>query len=153
MKLKDILAISGQPGLFKYVAQSKNGIIVESVSDNKRTNIPATSRVSAMGEISVYTDEEDKPLGEIFTALFEKTGGKETISHKSSPDILKTHFAEIIPDYDRDRVHVSDIKKIISWYNILVGSGMTDFSVEDEEETETSEAPEGDKTAGNENGQ
>lgn len=134
MKLKDILAISGQPGLYKYVAQSKNGIIVESVSEGNRTNIPSTSRVSAMGEISVYTDSDDKPLGDIFTSLFEKTGGKETISHKSSADQLKAHFAEILPDYDRDRVHVSDIKKIISWYNILVKSGMTDFLVEDEEE-------------------
>lgn len=143
MKLKDILAISGQPGLFRYIAQSKNGIIVESIADDKRSNIPATSRVSAMAEISIYTDDEDKPLGDIFTTIFEKTGGKETISHKSTPDQLKDFFGEILPDYDRDRVHVSDIKKIVSWYNILVGSGMTDFSVEEEEESnETTEEAE-----------
>lgn len=136
MKLKDILAISGQPGLFKYIAQSKNGIIVETLTDGKRTIIPAASRVSSMGEISVYTDEEDKPLGEIFTALYEKTGGKETISHKSTSDQLKALFSELVPGYDRDRVHVSDMKKIVSWYNILVNCGMTDFTVEEEENSE-----------------
>ncbi|MCC8019394.1 MAG: DUF5606 domain-containing protein [Rikenellaceae bacterium] len=142
MKLKDILAISGQPGLYKYIAQSKNGVIVESLTDGKRSNATSSSRVSALGEISVYTETDEVSLGSIFTAMFEKHGGKEAISHKSSPEQLKALFAEVLPDYDRDRVHVSDMKKIISWYNILVTAGMTDFAVEDPEaqEPEAAEA-------------
>ncbi|MCD8171914.1 MAG: DUF5606 domain-containing protein [Alistipes sp.] len=136
MKLKDILAISGQPGLYKYIAQSKNGVIVESLADGKRSNATSSSRVSALGEISVYTETDEVSLASIFTSMFEKCEGKETISHKSSPDKLKELFAEVLPDYDRDRVHVSDMKKIISWYNILVAAGMTDFSVEDSEDEE-----------------
>ncbi|MCD7971024.1 MAG: DUF5606 domain-containing protein [Alistipes sp.] len=142
MELKDILAISGQPGLFKYIAQSKNGIIVEALSDGRRTNAPATSKVSALGEIAVYTDTEEVPLGNIFTAIFTKYNGTEAISHKSSADELKALFAEVIPGYDRDRVHVSDMKKIVNWYNILVGAGMTDFTVEEKGAEVAAAAPE-----------
>lgn len=134
MELKDIMAISGQPGLFKYVAQSTNGIIVESIGDGKRMNATGSSKVSALAEIAVFTDDGELPLSKILEALFVKTGGKETISPKSAPELLQTHFAEIVPDYDRDRVHISDMKKIISWYNLLVDAGMTDFSVKEAEE-------------------
>lgn len=137
MEFKEILAVSGQPGLFRYVAQSTNGIIVESLADGRRSNITGSSKVSSLAEIAVFTDDEELSLSKVFEALYTKTGGKETISPKSDPKLLKTHFGEIVPDYDRDRVHVSDMKKIVSWYNILVGAGMTDFSLpEPEEETE-----------------
>lgn len=142
MELKDIIAISGQPGLFKYVAQSTNGIIIESLGDGKRSNATGSSKVSALAEIAVFTDDGERPLSKILEALFAKTGGKETISSKSAPELLKAHFAEIVPDYDRDRVHVSDMKKIISWYNLLIGTGMTDFSVKEPEEAEVAEAAE-----------
>lgn len=143
MELKDILAISGQPGLFKYVAQSTNGIIVESLVDGRRSNATGTSKVSALAEIAMFTDDEEIPLWKVFEALYAKTGGKESISPKSSPEELKKHFAEILPDYDRDRVHVSDMKKLFSWYNILVGAGMTDFTVKEEPAEEAaSEEPE-----------
>lgn len=144
MKLQEILAISGQSGLYKFVAQSKNGIIVESLVDGRRFNTSAHARVSSLGEIAIYTEGEDLPLARVFETMFAKTEGKETIPAKSSPEALKKLFAEMLPDYDRDRVHVSDIKKVVAWYNILVAAGMTEFkSAEDEaeaqKESETSE--------------
>lgn len=138
MELKDILAISGQPGLFKYVAQGSNGVIVESLLDGRRTNATGSSKVSALAEIAIFTDEEEIPLWRVFEALYKNTGGRESISPKSTPDQLKAKMVEIVPDYDRDRVHVSDMKKLFSWYNILVGAGMTDFTVEDGSEKEES---------------
>lgn len=136
MEIKDILAISGQPGLFKFVAQSRNGVIVESLLDGRRFNAPATARVSALSEISMYTEGDDIALSEVFTKMFEYTGGKEGISHKESNDRLKEFFGAVLPEYDKERVHASDIKKAISWFNILVGAGMTDFTVKEEEVTE-----------------
>lgn len=136
MELREILAISGQPGLFKYVAQSQRGVIVESLIDGKRMNASATSRVSALTEISMFTEGEDIPLAEVFTRIYAHTGGKEAISPKSSPEQLKAAFAEVLPEYDRDRVHVSDIKKCFSWFNILIGAGFTEFKLPTEESEE-----------------
>ena len=109
MELKEILAISGQPGLFKYVAQSTRGVIVESLVDGRRINASASSKVSALTEISMYTEGDDIPLAEVFTKIYAHTGGKEAVSHKETPEKLKAAFAEVLPEYDRDRVHVSDI--------------------------------------------
>ena len=136
MEFKDILAISGMPGLYKYVAQSTRGIIVESLGDGKRMNASATSRVSALSEISMFTEGDDIALAEVFTKRYAHTQGKEAISHKESPETLKAYFADVLPDYDRDRVHVSDIKKALSWFNILVGAGLTEFRLPDEEATD-----------------
>ena len=121
MELKDILAISGQPGLYKYVAQSTRGVIVESLLDGKRSNASASSRI---------------PLAEVFTRIYAHTGGKQAISHRESPEALKAFFAEVLPEYDRERVHLSDIKKCISWYNILVGAGFTEFKLPEQENGE-----------------
>lgn len=140
MTLNDILVISGKPGLFKYVAQGTNGIIVESIGEGRRTNIPSISKVSAMAEIAIYTEVDDMPISEVYTKLFEHTDGKQTISHKSSADELKKLFEEIVPDYDPYMVHVSDMKKIVQWYNILVDAGMSDFSLESDEEEEVESA-------------
>ena len=137
MEFKDILAISGMPGLYKYVAQSTRGIIVESLEDGRRTNASATARVSALAEISMFTEGEDIALAEVFTRMYSHTGGQQGLSHKESADKLKAYFAEVLPEYDRERVHVSDIKKALSWFNILVGAGMTEFTLpSDEEQTE-----------------
>ena len=134
MELKDIIAISGQPGLYKYVARSARGVIVESLADGKRSNAANASRMmSALTDISIFTEAEDRPLAEIFTAAYRLEGGKAAISHKESPEVLKAWFAKVVPDYDRERVHVSDIKKVVMWYNILVGAGMTEFRLPDEE--------------------
>ncbi len=139
MELKEILAISGQPDLYRYIAQSRNGVIVESLTGEKRMNVPASSRVSALSEISMFTEGEDMPLAAVFTAMYEHTGGKPALSHKESPERLKAFFAEVVPDYDRERVHVSDIKKAVAWFNLLVGAGFTEFKLPDEEQEPAAE--------------
>lgn len=134
MELKEILAISGQPGLYRYVAQSTRGVIVESLLDGRRMNASASAKVSALSEISIFTEGDDIPLAAVFTKIYEHTGGKEAISHKEDPEKLKASFAEVLPEYDRDRVHVSDMKKVFMWYNILLGAGFTEFKLPDENE-------------------
>ena len=136
MELKDILAISGQPGLYKFVAQSMRGVIVESLIDGKRMNASATSRVSALTEISMFTEGEDIALADVFTNIWNYTGGKEAISHKESADKIEAEFAKVLPEYDRERVHVSDMKKCFAWYNILVKAGFTEFKLPSYDETE-----------------
>lgn len=139
MELKEILAISGQPGLFKYVAQSTRGVIVESLLDGRRMNASANAKVSALTEISMFTEGEDISLAEVFTKMYAYTGGKEAISAKEAPEKLKAYFAEVLPEYDRERVHVSDIKKCIAWFNTLVGAGFTEFRLPGEDEGERQE--------------
>ena len=134
MELKDILAISGQPGLYKFVAQSMRGVIVESLVDGKRMNAAATSRVSALTEISMFTEGEDIAPADVFTNIWNYTEGKEAISHKESADKIKEEFAKVLPEYDRERVHVSDMKKCFAWYNLLVQAGFTEFKLPESEE-------------------
>ena len=134
MELKEILAISGQPGLYKYVAQSSRGVIVESLVDGKRMNAASTAKVSSLTEISMFTEGEDIALAEVFTKIYTHTGGKEAIDPKADPAKLKEAFAEVLPDYDRERVHVSDIKKCFAWYNTLVKAGFTEFKLPAENE-------------------
>ena len=136
MDLKDILAISGQPGLYKYVAQSMRGVIVESLIDGKRMNAAVTSRVSALTEISMFTEGEDIALADVFTNIWNYTEGKEAISHKESADKIEAEFAKVLPEYDRERVHVSDMKKCFAWYNILVKAGFTEFKLPEMESEE-----------------
>jgi hypothetical protein len=136
MELKDILAISGQPGLYKFVAQSMRGVIVESLIDGKRMNASATSRVSALTEISMFTEGEDIALADVFTNIWNYTEGKEAISHKESAERIEEEFAKVLPEYDRDRVHLSDMKKCFAWYNILVKTGFTEFKLPSRESQE-----------------
>ncbi len=139
LKLKDILAISGQPGLYSFVARSSNGVIVESLADHKRMNATGTAKVSSMAEIAIYTYSEDLPINKVFENLFAHTNGQSAISHKSDPEQIKALFGEVVPEYDRERVHLSDMKKVVMWYNALVAAGLTDFSI-DEETSEEQEA-------------
>ena len=139
MELKDILAIAGQPGLYKFVAQSMRGVIVESLIDGKRMNASATSRVSALTEISMFTEGEDIALADVFTNICNYTEGKQAISHKESPEKIKEEFAKVLPEYDRERVHVSDMKKCFAWYNILVEAGFTEFKLPTEGEEQVEE--------------
>ena len=132
MKFTDILAISGMPGLYKYVAQSTKGIIVESLADGHRMNASATSRVSALSEISMFTEGEDIPLAEVFTKMYTYTEGKQGPSTKEGNARLKEFFGIVIPDFDRERVHDSDIKKAVSWFNMLVEAGITKFELPEE---------------------
>ena len=119
MNLKDILAISGKGGLFKFISQGRTGIIVESFEDKKRTVIHASSKVSALEDIAIFTETEEVALGDIFNKIHEKENGKETIDHKSSSEELKAFMEEILPEYDKERVYVSDMKKLVQWYNML----------------------------------
>lgn len=139
MELKDILAISGQPGLYKFVAQSMRGVIVESLIDGKRMNASATSRVSALTEISMFTEGEDIALADVFTNIWNYTEGKQAISHKESPERIKEEFAKVLPEYDRERVHVSDMKKCFAWYNTLVEAGFTEFKLPTDSDEQTEE--------------
>jgi len=144
MALKDILVISGQGGLFRYISQGRNNVIVENLSDNKRTTIPATIKISMLDDIAVFTENEDVPLREIFRKIQEKENGSAAIPHKSPDAELKKYFAEVLPEYDRDRVYLSDIRKIVQWYNLLLELGITDFEAPEEkgETEETGEAGE-----------
>ena len=119
MNLKEIVAISGQGGLFKFVSQGRNGIIVESFANKKRSFVSAATKVSTLEDIAIYTDTEETPLAKVFKSIFEKEKGGTAIDPKSSNEELKKYMAEILPDYDRERVYVSDIKKVMNWYNIL----------------------------------
>ncbi|AUC84889.1 hypothetical protein CW731_06100 [Polaribacter sp. ALD11] len=127
MEFNKIIAVTGKAGLYQVVSQSKNAIIVASLADDKRVAINATQNVSLLENIAIYTYEEDIPLLQVFKAMFEKTEGKEAISHKESGKKLEAFFAEVLPDYDAERVYTSNIKKVIQWFNLLVNAGM-DFS-------------------------
>ena len=140
MKLRDILAISGEPGLYNYIAGSRNGVIAESLVDGKRKNFSGThSRVSSLAEISIFTEDDDVALAEVLTSLFAYTKGEQTLSHKASEVELRSLFDEVLPNYDRERFHLSDMRKLVQWFNILVKAGMTDFSIEEPESEETAE--------------
>ena len=123
MNLAGIISISGKPGLFKVIAQGKNNLIVESLEDRKRVPAYATDRISALEDISIYTYDDDKPLKEIYTVIFEKEKGGATISHKEDAAKLKGYLLEILPNYDQERVYGSDIKKLFHWYNLLHKAG------------------------------
>ncbi len=119
MVLKDILSISGESGLFRFVAQGKNAIIVEHLETKKRSSAFASAKVSSLDEISVFTEKEDISLSRVFDLIFEKGNGGPALDFKSDPENLKKWFSEVLPEYDREKVYVSDIKKIAHWYNIL----------------------------------
>jgi len=134
--LKGIIAISGQPGLYKIVAQSKNGIIVEHLSDQKRTHIQASTRVSNLSEISMFTTTEDKPIESIMGTMFEKTNGGPAIDAKGSDAEITTYFETILPDYDKERVYISNMRKLIQWYNTLHATGQLKLKSEASEASE-----------------
>jgi hypothetical protein len=119
MVLKDIVAIAGESGLFKFIAQGKNSIIVEHLETGKRSSAYGSAKVSSLEDIAIYTEKEDVPLGKVFDIIHEKGAGEPCIDAKSDPAKLKAWFADILPDYSKDKVYVSDIKKIAAWFNIL----------------------------------
>ena len=136
MNLKDILAISGYSGLFRFVSQGRNGVIVEGLVDKKRMNATASARVSALEDIAIYTSDKEIPLKEVLKRVFQKEDGKPTIDPKSSNDKLKQYFEEVVPEYDREKVYVSDMKKLFGWYNILLSQNMIDLVEDPKEEKE-----------------
>ncbi len=133
MDLKGILAISGYGGLFKLVKQTKTGFIVESLSDGKRMQAFASSKISTLTDIAIYTESGETPLKELFRTIFEKKNQQKlTLTNKSKAEDLKNFLEEVLPDYDKERVYVSDIKKIVTWYNILVDNNLIDLEKEEE---------------------
>ena len=137
MEFSKIISVAGKPGLFQVISQSKNAIIVESLIDKKRVAVNATQNVSLLENIAIYTYEEDLPLLNVFKAISEKAEGKKAISHKESGNKLQAYFAEVLPNYDDERVYTYNIKKVIQWYNLLIDAGL-DFS-KIEESTEENE--------------
>lgn len=133
--LKGILAISGQTGLYKLVSNSKSGFIVESLIDKKRMPAHATSKISALEDIAIFTEEGDVQLQEVIKNIKEKENGGQAISHKASGKELKAYLKEVLPTYDEDRVYVSDMKKIFQWYNILQENDMLNEVALEKEET------------------
>ncbi len=139
MELKDIVAVNGKPGLFEIKAQSKGGIIVESLIDAKKFPITATHNISALNEIAIYTYEEEIPLRIILKTIGEKENGAEAINPKESGKVLTSYFREILPNFDEERVYTSNIKKVLQWYNLLASKNF-DFTAIKEEEEESEEA-------------
>ena len=136
--LQTILSIAGKPGLYKLVSRGKSNLIVESLDEtHKRQPAFATDRVTSLADIAMFTDSEDVPLGEILTKLRDKENGKVASLNwrKASAKELQAYFGEVLPNFDRDRVHNSDIKKLLQWYEILVKAGETNFE-EDMKPTE-----------------
>jgi hypothetical protein len=138
MELKNIVAINGKPGLFEIKAQSKGGIIVESLIDGKKTPVTATHNISALNEIAIYTYEEEIPLRIVFKAIAEKENSKEALNPKESGKVLTSYFREVLPNFDEERVYTSNIKKVLQWYNLLASKNF-DFSSIKEVEEETTE--------------
>ena len=132
--LKTILSISGKPGLYRLLSSGNNVLIVESLETKKRLPILPKDRVVSLGDISMFTDSEDIALSEVLTKLHTKQAGVPVeASILKDNEALRASFGEVLPNFDRERVYTSDIKKLYSWYNLLIGAGITDFSDQEEE--------------------
>lgn len=140
--IKKILSIAGRPGLYKLVSQGKNMLIVESLATGKRTPAYAHDKVVSLGDISIYTTESDVPLTEVFETIKEKNAGKPVDVKKMDDAQVRAYFAEILPEFDRDRVYTNDIRKVFAWYNDLIGAGVTEFKDKEIAEDEAAEAAE-----------
>ena len=133
MNLEGILHVSGKAGLFKIVSKGKNTIIAESLSDGKRSPIHSHAQANMLEEIGIYTYDDTKPLSEIFDEIAKKENTKPTISHKSSKEDLISYFKTILPNYDEERVYISDIKKVIQWYNSMQRVGLIKLPKKDKD--------------------
>ena len=129
------MAISGYPGLYRFISQGRNAIIVESLEDKRRMSVYSTSKISTLEEIAVFTDSGEMPLADVFKRMYEHSGGSGVISHKSANQEIKRFFEEVMPEYDSDRVYVSDMKKIINWYNLLLNYGLLKPAPEETDDT------------------
>ncbi|MBQ0156434.1 MAG: DUF5606 domain-containing protein [Bacteroidales bacterium] len=126
--LRRILSIAGRPGLFKLASQGKNMLIVEELASGKKTPAYATEKIISLNDIAIYTDEGEVSLASVFDSMKKKENGAATsVKPSNDADQMRAYFGEVLPNFDRERVHVSDIKKVMVWYNLLVGANMTDF--------------------------
>lgn len=142
MGLDKILSISGKPGLYKIITQTRGGFVAESLIDKKKVSFNMHSNVSVLSEIAIYTLTEEVPLRDVFKKIKEKENGKPTsVNHKDSKDVLEEYFFDVLPDYDEDRVYASDIKKIVQWYNLLQAQNLLN-NLEDNSNVSKSEEEE-----------
>ncbi|GFI53058.1 MULTISPECIES: DUF5606 domain-containing protein [Duncaniella] len=133
--LKNILSISGRPGLFRLSNRGKNMLIVESIADGKRTPAYARDKVISLGDISIYTDEGDVPLWEVLESVKVKSNGEQVdIKSIGNDAAVREYFAGILPNFDREKVYTSDIRKLLTWYNQLLAGGITEFKPEEASE-------------------
>ena len=140
MSLDKVLSISGKPGLYKLITQTRGGFVAESLTDKKRISVSIQNNVSVLSEIAIYTLTEEVPLKQVFKNIKDKENGKESsVSPKDSKDKLEEYFFDVLPDYDEDRVYASDIKKVIQWYNLLHKYDMLDELDSEENENASDE--------------
>ena len=143
--LKKILSVSGKPGLYKLVSQGKSMLIVEALTDGRRMPVYAREKIISLGDIAIYTDGDEVPLYEVLNSVKAKEEGKAASSidaSRATPDELRAYMAEVLPNFDRERVYPTDIKRLLSWYNLLISAGITDFDPQESAEEEDVEAPE-----------
>lgn len=139
--LKKILSISGKPGLYKLISYGKNMLIVESLVDGKRTPATARDKIISLGDIAIYTTEQEVPLGKVMEAIFKNNEGKAlNAADYKTGEQLTGFFKSVLPNYDEERVYNNDIKKVINWYNLMVNAGMTEFVAEEPEQGEETAA-------------
>lgn len=134
--LKKILSISGEHGLYEYIAQARNGMIAESMITKQRKSFGPSARVSSLSDISIYTADAEMPLKDVLTAIAKKLDNKPALSSKDSEKAIKAFFAEVIPEYDADRFYFSHMKKVLDWYNCLQQYASLEFVEEEEEKAE-----------------
>lgn len=136
MTIDDIISVSGKGGLFQIISKTNNGLIVESLEDKKRMPVFGSDNVSSFSDISIYTTDDSTPLKEVFQKISEKENGGKCMDANSDPAKLKAYLAEVLPDYDEDRVYMSHIKKLMKWYNILQELGLLKELLKDDEKTD-----------------
>ena len=142
MKIIDILAVAGKPGLYQVLASGSSSIVVESMLDGKRSSVPGTARVSNLADITMYTHDDDVPLLDILNRMHDAQKGTEGPSHKDAAQTIRDFVDGIVPELDHDRVYQSDLKKLVQWYNLLVSKGAFPLEApEQAEETPADEAP------------
>ena len=142
--LKKILSVSGKPGLYQMVSQGKNMLIIESLTDKKRIPAYAGDKVISLGDIAIYTNEKEVPLYEVLSSVKQKENGQKVSIElsKASPDELRAYLAELLPDFDRERVYPTDIKRLLTWYNLLLEAGITEYEPQEEKQEKKEETAE-----------
>jgi hypothetical protein len=131
MELKDIISVPGMPGLYRVIGNNKSGFIVESLQDGKRSMVSGAQRIMSLVDVAIYTSAEEKPLREVLKSMEERDGANLPVDAKADDAKLRSYFSGIVPDYDAERVYVSDIKKVLNWYKLL--QGKVDFSKSNDE--------------------
>ncbi|MCI1779317.1 MAG: DUF5606 domain-containing protein [Bacteroidales bacterium] len=146
-KLKDIVTISGQPGLFTYLTQTPKGPIVEAFATKKRNCTGLQAKITSLSDVSIYTSEGEAKLREVFDGMTKVLAGAEAPSGKSNASVLKEFFEKVLPDYDRDKFYVSHMKKVVDWYNLLKKYASVDFEDEKTEEDGEAKSEDGEEAA------